>query len=190
MQRTVSDHVVFPGVRFCSTWWNHTAFRVFRVLIWEVCVFRLFVPSLDHYLGIFTVLIAPATILVGILLLTIGFGATVLIHFYMGSQWRSGIDPHGPKRIISTGIYGFSRHPIFVAVALSQLGFFLALPSLFSLLCLVIGLYTLNRQAIAEEKHLMQSSKADYQSYCCKVRGGFELVIKSPSFPCLDYRAR
>ena len=170
MQRQTSKVMVFAGTRFCTTWRNHTAFRLFRVFIWGVCVLRLFEPAIDNYLGFFETLHISPIILLGNTLLTMGFVATIILHFYMGNEWRSGIDPQGPTKILINGVYRYSRHPMFVCVAISQLGFFLALPSIFTLTCLIIGIYTLNSQAIAEEKHLIQSSKTDYQSYCTKVR--------------------
>ena len=54
---------------------------------------------------------------------------------------------------------------MFCAVAVAQAGFFLALPSLFSLLCLAVGLWALSRQAKAEEEHLSQVFAEEYRQY-------------------------
>lgn len=170
IKRTISHEVVFPGASFCTTWWNHLAFRFFRVAIWWVCVIRLFIPRVDGYLGIITFLQSTEVIISGLALLTLGFISTATIHFFMGDEWRSGIDPNGPKKIVTQGLYRYSRNPMFVFVALAQLGFFLALPSVFSLICLVIGLYTLDSQAKAEEKHLASVFPEDYAQYTNKVR--------------------
>ena len=59
---------------------------------------------------------------------------------------------------------------MFLGVAFAQLGFFLALPSVFSLLCLVIGLAALYSQTIQEEKHLEQTFSDDYLAYKNRVR--------------------
>lgn len=170
MKRATGQEVVFPGQPWCNEWWNHLAFRFFRITIWLVCVTRLFYPGLDDYLGMFNGMQAPAFIISGLVLLTLGFLLTITTHFQMRFQWRSGIDPTGPKKIITTGLYQYSRNPMFCFVATAQLGFFMALPSFFSLLCLVIGLYTLNSQAKAEEKHLTRTFPTLYPQYTSQVR--------------------
>ena len=112
----------------------------------------------------------PAILVSGNVLLTLGFLSTLGIHFRLGREWRSGIDPGGPRHLISSGVYGFSRNPMFLSVAISQLGFFLAIPSLFSLVCLLVGLYTLHSQALAEETHLVGLFPEDYRDYASRVR--------------------
>jgi len=170
MKRSTSKELVFPGDRFCKTWWNHVTFRVFRVTIWMVCVFRVFFPMLDSYLGMFNSLLIPEVIITGLGLLTFGFVATVAVHYQLGRHWRSGIDPRGPNKIITNGLFAYSRNPMFCFVALAQLGFFLSLPSAFSLICLMVGLYTLNSQARAEERHLLEVFPAEYSHYSNNVR--------------------
>ena len=170
MKRANSREMVFPGKRFCSTWWNHITFRFFRATIWLVCVFRLFYPEVDNFLGILESLQTTEVIFTGIVFLTLGFISTIMIHYTLGKQWRSGIDPNGPSKLVSNGWYRYSRNPMFVCVAIAQLGFFLAMPSIFSLACLMIGLYTLNSQALAEEKHLLSLYPKEYKDYSYRVR--------------------
>ena len=160
---------IFPGERYCSTWWNHMVFRLFRASIWMVCLARLFFPIVDNYLGMISLSQSFFIVLLGDILLTFGFLMTVIIHFKMGEQWRSGIDPTGPKNLITTGFYKYSRNPMFLSIALSQFAFFLALPSLFSLLCLIIGVVALYRQIVSEEKHLSHLFPEQYKLYTSNV---------------------
>ena len=164
------QEVIFTGERFCSTWWNHMTFRVFRATIWMICLARFFFPNVDNYLGMLFFSESFSIVLLGNLLLTLGFMMTVIIHFKMGKQWRSGIDPSGPKKLITDGFYKFSRNPMFLSIALSQFAFFLALPSLFSLLCFIIGVMALYRQILSEETHLLQHFPEQYNIYSTKVR--------------------
>lgn len=157
--------VIFPGQRFASTWWNHMSFRLFRAAIWGVCVIRLLDNDFDAYLGTFYVLNTATMLSLGVILLTAGFIATVLIHFSLGKYWRTGIDPNGPAHLRTTGIYSYSRHPMFMSIMLSQLGFFFALPSLFSFICLGIGVLAIQRQSVAEEKHLLSIYPDQYSKY-------------------------
>jgi len=169
-KKSTNTELVFLGERFCSHWWNHMTFRLFRVSIWMVCVSRLFYPEFDQYLGLITTLDNALVLIFGNFLLTFGFLMTIIIHFSMKQKWRSGVDPQGPLSLITDGFFKYSRNPIFVSVGLSQLGFFLAFPSIFTLICLIIGLYTLYKQAIVEEQHLGVAFQGNYQVYQNNVR--------------------
>jgi len=168
-RRSETKSVVFPGERFCCTWWNHMTFRVFRAVIWAVCLLRLAFVDFDHYLGVISFLNSAAIITLGNVLLTLGFLSTIAIHLLLGKHWRTGIDPNGPSSIRTTGVYRLSRHPMFVSIMLSQLGFFFALPSVFSLTCLVIGVIALQRQSVAEETHLLTVYPTQYHAYRAQV---------------------
>lgn len=169
-QKKTAGNLVFAGPRYCSTWWNHTAFRLFRMIIWLVCTLRLFFPAIDNGLGLLPALTEFSVILCGNILLTVGFVSTLVLHFSMADAWRSGIDPAGPRQLITTGAFRFSRNPIFVAVGISQLGFFLALPSMFTLICLLVGLAALYRQTLAEERHLACVFPRQYPAYVASTR--------------------
>lgn len=164
---------VFAGERFCTSWWNHTLFRLFRVIIWIICLFRWGFPALDYYLGIFSFLLVPCVLLTGNILLTLGFTVTIIVHLSMGEYWRSGVDPTGPRTLLTRGFFRFSRNPMFTAIAVAQLGFFLALPSVFSLICLLVGVLSLVRQIRVEEAHLSQAYPVAYTDYLLNVRRWF-----------------
>ncbi len=138
MKRAYSREVIFPGKIYCSTWWNHMSFRFFRAIIWLVCVARFFSVEVDSYLGMLESFQKKEVIFTGVFLLTLGFISTIMINFKLGRHWRSGIDPNGPSIFISDAWYGYSRNPMFLFVGIAQLGFFLAMPSIFSVACLII----------------------------------------------------
>jgi len=170
MKRVEARGVIFPGEAFSFTWWNHLLFRVFRLAIWMVCLIRWFFPAADQYLGIFSALNIGPVLITGNIMLTLGFLLAILVHFSLGPEWRSGIDPSGPQNLRTEGFYRYSRHPMFLGVATAQIGFFLALPSVFSLACLFIGLNALRRQATAEETHLTEIFRPGYEQYMQRVR--------------------
>ncbi|WP_144392586.1 methyltransferase family protein [Pleionea sediminis] len=159
------SEMVFPGKLYCATWWNHMLFRFFRLMIWFVCIARWLYPQVDSYLIVFDSLNYELIILLGNVLLTFGFLFAIVSNRSLGVQWRSGIDPEGPKYLKTSGFYKYSRNPAFVAVAFAQFGFFLAIPSAFTLICLVFGIMTLQRQATAEEKHLLLKFPEEYSLY-------------------------
>lgn len=165
LKRTTGIERVFHGRRFSANWWHHQIFDVFRVVIWLTCVARLFFPSIDDYLGPLPGHSMAAVVLVGDLILTLGFASVIVIHFYMGKVWASGVSQQGPTQLITTGFYHYSRNPIFIAVLVSQVGFVFALPSVFSVVCLVVGAATILRQAKVEELHLEQVFPDTYPEY-------------------------
>lgn len=163
--KTPKQTKVFAGSRYSKTWWNHMLFRSFRIIIWAVCVVRVFVPSTDLLLLPFNLLNAPVLLLVGMCLMTFGFALALHAHKQLGVDWRSGIDPAGPTMLHKNGAYRFSRNPMYVGIIAAQTGFFFTLPSLFTLICLVVGVSAIVRQIYAEEKHLSSVFPSEYAQY-------------------------
>lgn len=152
------------GHRRSSSWWNRIVFNVFRAAILGVCVVRAFAP-IDPVLGIFPLLYQPAVLAIGILLLLVSFGVAAYVQGYLNVDWRSGIDEQHPPALVTIGPFSRSRNPTFLAIVIGQFGFFLALPSVFALVCLVVGVLVLHRQAMAEEVALERLHGAAYVSY-------------------------
>lgn len=151
-----------PGSLHCRV---HRTFVIFRALIWGVSVARLADPGVDRWLLPFRVLWQPWVMLAGVGLLAAGFAAVVYVHNGMGADWRSGIEAAGPRRLITTGPFAFSRNPTFLAIQTAQLGLFLALPSLFTLVCLAVGIAAIHVQVRLEEAHLAARFGPAYADY-------------------------
>jgi len=167
-QRMQFSHINY-GERGSAPWWHRHIFNVFRALILGVCMVRIFV-EIDGWLGVFGPLYYWPVLLAGMLLLIASFTAVNYLQAYMHEDWRSGIDPrkdHG--KLLTSGPFSRSRNPVFLAVMTGQLGFFLALPSVFSLVCLVAGVLVITRQAREEEKALADKFGEDYERYRVRV---------------------
>lgn len=170
LKRITGREHVYHGKLGSANWWHHKTFNVFRVTIWAVCVARWMYPGIDEYLGIFSSMSVSWLILLGDVLLAVGFTWTVLVHLTLGHHWTSGINGKGPNVLITKGIYRFTRNPIFLGVLVSQFGFWLALPSWFSLICLVFGVTIIMRQTYEEEHHLALRFPNEYFRYRSEVR--------------------
>lgn len=120
-------------------WVTHLAFRFFRVVILLVCLVRLFWPPFDRFLIPFDGLWHPAVLLTGDALLAVGFAAAIGVHFFMGEQWRSGTRDSDRIQLIATGPFAYSRNPLMLCVMAAQVGLFCAMPSVFTLICLIVG---------------------------------------------------
>lgn len=157
------------GERGTASWWHRHIFNVFRALILGVCVVRIF-ADIDGLLGVFDTLYYWPVLLAGMLLLSASFAAVNYLQAYMHEDWRSGIDSRTDQRkLLTDGPFGRSRNPVFLAVMTGQLGFFLALPSVFSLVCLVAGVLVITRQAREEEKALALKFGEDFERYRMRV---------------------
>lgn len=152
------------GATGSATWWNRHLFNGFRAAILVVCLVRMVWP-IDPWLGIIPWLYHPAILVSGVAMLLCSFGLASYLQAYMHADWRSGIDLDHAPNLITSGPYARSRNPLFLAVILGQLGFFLALPSLFSLVCLVVGVWVIRRQALAEEVALSVHYGEPYRQY-------------------------
>jgi protein-S-isoprenylcysteine O-methyltransferase Ste14 len=148
---------------------GHRLFGVFRVSIWALCVIRVFYPEIDAALIPFPALTGTASLATGLSLVLVSLALIVYVHSYMGEAWRSGVGPNGPDHLITKGPFGHMRHPLFAAIALGQIGFFLALPSLFSLICLTVGVSVLAVQARFEEARMAERFGGAWQDYAAQV---------------------
>jgi protein-S-isoprenylcysteine O-methyltransferase Ste14 len=144
---------------------THAVFRVFRVLIWAVCVLRAVDPRVDPWFVPFSMLQMPFLTGLGLFLLLLSSGIVVYVHSYMGSEWRSGVARKAHAPLITTGPYSIVRNPMFDGIILGQIGFFLVFPSLFSLFCFAVGLVCIISQAAYEEKMQLKHFGALWQAY-------------------------
>lgn len=150
---------------------THSLFRTLRIAVWGVTIVRVPFPQFDVQIGVFPALMQPGVVLAGLAMLLIGFGLCSYVHHYMASDWRTGVDDRAETNLITSGPFARLRHPMFVGVVISQLGFFLALPSVFSLICLVAGVVAVIAQARFEEKELARRFGAAYLAYLALTPG-------------------
>ncbi|MBI9051901.1 MAG: isoprenylcysteine carboxylmethyltransferase family protein [Anaerolineaceae bacterium] len=86
-----------------------------------------------------------------------------------GQSFRVGIDTEHPDKLITTGIFAFSRNPIYVAFAAILLGFFLIFPNWILLVYTMAAFWLFNRQVLREEEYLTGHYGQEYAAYCEKV---------------------
>jgi Putative protein-S-isoprenylcysteine methyltransferase len=85
-------------------------------------------------------------------------------------SFRVGIDTEHSGGLITTGIFAFSRNPIYVAFGLTLIGQFLVFPSWILLLYYIAGVWLFHRQVLREEEFLKQQFGQEYFEYCKRVR--------------------
>lgn len=140
-----------------------------KVLIggWYLSLAALVVVSaLDHRFGWSSV---PAAVcLVGDLLVVIGLGVTSLV-VIQNSFAASTVRVETGQTLVSTGLYGLVRHPMYTGNMITIIGFPLALGSYWGLVCVLPGLIVLILR-IRDEEKLLHEELDGYREYAQKSR--------------------
>jgi protein-S-isoprenylcysteine O-methyltransferase Ste14 len=114
----------------------------------------LVVSSLDHRFGI--------------VLVAVGLGVMMLVVFE-NSYAAATIRVEGGQELISTGLYGLVRHPMYSGGVILIVGIPLALDSYWGLIFVIPGLILLASRILDEEK-LLRAQLDGYREYTEKVR--------------------
>jgi protein-S-isoprenylcysteine O-methyltransferase Ste14 len=107
---------------------------------------------------------------IGLGLLTVALAWTIIAQWHMKNSWRIGIDTETKTELVTTGLFGLSRNPIFFGMILSLLGLFLTTPNAFTGLFLVLGYILIQIQIRLEEEFLTKEHGHNYEAYKQKVR--------------------
>jgi protein-S-isoprenylcysteine O-methyltransferase Ste14 len=116
------------------------------------------------------VLHAPWIQIGGIVVAIVGIFATVYAQLDMGDSWRIGVDPGETTTLVRTGVFGWVRNPIFIAMITFGFGIALVTPNLVALAGFLLLVATIELQVrIIEEPYLLTVHGDDYRSYLTNV---------------------
>jgi protein-S-isoprenylcysteine O-methyltransferase Ste14 len=87
-----------------------------------------------------------------------------------GTSFRVGIDTEHPDKLVTTGVFAFTRNPIYAGFGIMLLGEFLIFPNWILLLYLVAGVALFHRQVLREEAYLVSHYGEEYRAYSERVR--------------------
>jgi len=106
---------------------------------------------------------------VGVVLCFTGVILFLLSLVWFGKSFRVGIDID-PDKLVTTGVFAFSRNPLYVAFSCVLLGQVLVFPNWIVLVYLVAGIWLIHRQVLREEEFLRKHYGQEYEEYCHRVR--------------------
>jgi protein-S-isoprenylcysteine O-methyltransferase Ste14 len=106
----------------------------------------------------------------GVLFCLAGLSILLWSLISFGQSFRVGIDTERPDKLITGGVFAYSRNPIYVAFAFILLGQFLIFPNVILLVYLCAGVWLFHRQVLREEEFLKQHYGEEYLGYCNHVR--------------------
>jgi protein-S-isoprenylcysteine O-methyltransferase Ste14 len=123
------------------------------------------VSALDHRFGWSPV---PATVsLVSDVLVAIGLGIAMLVVIQNGYA-AANVTVEAEQKVVSTGLYGLVRHPMYTGNVILMIGVPLALGSYWGLVFLIPGLIVLVLR-IGDEEHLLRHELNGYREYAQQV---------------------
>jgi protein-S-isoprenylcysteine O-methyltransferase Ste14 len=139
--------------------------KIASTVVFATFAAALLVSAVDHRHGWSSV---PAVIsLVGDVLVALGLGITMLV-VVQNSYAAANITVEADQKVVSTGLYGLVRHPMYVGALIMMIGIPLALDSYWGLVVLIPGLIALAFRILDEEKMLAQELDG-YRDYTEKV---------------------
>jgi len=139
-------------------------FALFYFYLISAAAFRL--PSVSRQ-GFFR---SQGIAWLGVLFCLAGLAALLWSLISFGQSFRVGIDTEHPDKLITTGIFAFSRNPIYTAFAFILLGQFLIFPNWLLLIYMGAGVWLFHRQVLREEAYLKKHYGQGYAEYCTQVR--------------------
>ena len=107
---------------------------------------------------------------VGVVVCIAGLALFLASLVSFGKSFRVGIDNTTPDQLITTGVFAYSRNPIYVAFAFVLLGEFLIFPNWILLLYLAAAVWLFHRQVLREEEYLKGHYGDAYLDYAKRVR--------------------
>lgn len=145
---------------------TRTVQKVATVGITASVVAVLVVCALDHRFGWSNV--PTGLVIVGEVLVAVGLGMTMVV-VNQNNYAAATITVEAQQPVISTGLYGVVRHPMYVGALIMMVGMPLALDSYWGLVAIVPGMAVLALRIDDEEKMLRQELDG-YSEYTQKVR--------------------
>ena len=123
------------------------------------------VSSLDHRFGWSHV--PTAVIVLGNIVVAVGLVIAQLV-VIQNSYAAATITVEAEQKVVSTGLYGLVRHPMYVGTLIMMIGMPLALDSYWGLVSLIPGLAILAIRIVDEEK-MLREELAGYTDYMQQV---------------------
>jgi protein-S-isoprenylcysteine O-methyltransferase Ste14 len=110
-------------------------------------------------------LLSDWSLLPGSCLIVLGYAGTLWCYAAMGTAWRIGIDQKEKNPLVTEGPFRIIRHPIYTFQIIMLIGALFLLPTLLSLLALVIHLACVSIKARDEESYLLGVHGEGYSDY-------------------------
>ena len=146
------------------------AYKIISVIAFITIALNAFLPSAMQYLVSIEYLKSDIVVWVGLGLLHLSFIIIFIAQRNMANEWRIGIDTKNKVNLITKGMFGISRNPIFLGVLIVFVGMFLIIPNAVTLVILISGFIVIQVQVRLEEEFLIKQLGDEYKDYMKKVK--------------------
>lgn len=106
----------------------------------------------------------------GLFLIHAAFIWIVIAQQHMKQSWRIGIDEKNKTELITKGLFGISRNPVFLGMIISTMGIFFILPNALSFFLAATTYILIQIQVRLEEEHLLTQHGKAYTQYRQRVK--------------------
>jgi len=168
-KRTGINPVVFKHTDSAHDFIGRVFKILFAVIVIVVLVYALW-PSAYQYFVPIVWLERSWLIWSGVALLLLSLIWTVFAQTQMRESWRIGIDEEHRTPLVTSGVFGWSRNPIYVGMKITLLGLFLIIPNAVTLLVFAMGIVLIHIQVRLEEEFLGKAHGENYEQYKQRVR--------------------
>ena len=168
-KKTGVNPVVFKGSDSAHDFIGRLFKALFAVIVAVVGVYA-FIPNAYQYVMPIHSLERTSVRLTGFILLLVSLVWTIAAQAQMGNSWRIGIDTEHRTELVQTGLFRLSRNPIFVGMIVTLLGLFLTIPTVVTLITLLVGVILIGIQVRLEEEYLTRTHGDKYIEYLRNVR--------------------
>ncbi len=162
-RRTGAFGLAFRDKRGTVQWWA-------RVVSGFALLFAIAAPVAAIFgLASFEPLDEPVVAAIGVALVVLGTGGTMLAQWVMGDSWRGDVDPEARTALVTSGPFRFVRNPILTATAVTGIGLALLVPNVVSvamLLCFLLAHHIQVR--LVEEPYLLRVHGEAYRAYASR----------------------
>jgi protein-S-isoprenylcysteine O-methyltransferase Ste14 len=146
------------------------AFKVVLIGVAALLAAETFSPGGVHRFGQADLLDTPIARVLGWTVLWASLVWLVIAQAQMGNSWRVGIDEARTTDLVTRGVFGWSRNPIFLGLRVTLAGLILVLPFGSTLALAVAAEVLIQVQVRLEETHLRALHGDRYEAYVRRVR--------------------
>ncbi len=167
-QRTGIDAITFKGSNGLQDWIGKLVLFCYVIFVMVGCLFA----SNSPYYAFSVPFHSLETVILqyfGAIFAVLSLVLTIVAQTQMHNSWRMGIDQKHLTPLITTGIFRYSRNPIFMGMILSLVSFFFLMPNLILLIIVVLSFFTIMIQVGLEERFLEKVHGEAYRKYCREV---------------------
>lgn len=145
-------------------------YKIITLFTWVSIILFSFISRQYGILNPIKYLETESIQIVGVTIFLVAFTWTAIAQFQMSKSWRIGIDYEEKTELVSSGLFNYSRNPIFLGILLSYLGTFLIAPNTLSFAVLLVIFFIIQTQVRLEEEYLENVQGQSYSDYKNKVR--------------------